>query len=325
MAILNRRNVLALSATSLLARTQWCCPALAQADYPSKPVHVLIPFAAGGGQDAFARIFVPLLTGDVGKRAYIDNKPGGNSVIATEITVHARPDGYTLLQQTNSFTANPVLLKTLTFDSRKDLTPVSLVARTPHVLIVNSKLPAQTVQEFIDVAKSSKTTLNYGSGGIGSTNHLAALLLAKAIGVEMEHIAYKGSSEFIRDLVSGEIQLALGGSGQATSLVKGGGKVRALAVTAASRLPSLPDVPTFKELGLEVEIYSWTGYLAPAKTPSDIIEKLSSIMQATCRDPKVREKFPEHELIGSTPAEFARFLADDFTATAELLKSVKLE
>lgn len=323
---ISRRGVIAIGAAGAASYALGGTSVVfGQAAYPNpnRQLRMIVPFAAGGGQDEFARRFLPTLGGGLGESFIIENRPGGNSILATQVTVGAEPDGYTLLQQTTSFTANPAVNKDLTFDSQKDLAPISLVARTPHVLVVNNDVPAKNVEEFIKVAKSSKDKLNYGSAGPGSTNHIAALMFMRATQTDMVHVPYKGAPQFMNDLMGGRIECVFGGAAQSSTMANAG-RMRALAVTAANRIPSLPNVPTFKELGLDVELYSWTGYLAPAKTPRAIVEKLNAAMQASARDPKVIEKFPDHELVATTPEEFAAFLKKEFAIMADVLKDVKI-
>jgi len=253
----------------------------------------------------------------------IDNRPGANSILATQTVVQAAPDGYTLLLQTNSLVVNPFIQNKLPFDTFRDLVPVSLVARTPHVLIVSNSMPVKTVRELVEYAKAHPELLNYGSGGIGSTNHLAGAMFAKLAGITMEHVAYKGSSEYMRDLTPGTINLVFAGAEQATTMAKAG-TVRALATTGAKRLPELPDVPTMAEAGFPLEIYSWIGILAPARTPAPIVNKLAQELQAAARNPKVAQALSPYELIGSTPEEFGEFLKKESVQVGTLLKGLGL-
>lgn len=184
-------------------------------------------------------------------------------------------------------------------------------------------MPVKTVGELIAYAKSNPRALNYGSGGVGSTNHLAGEMFVKATGIRMEHVAYKGSSEYMRDLTPGVIQLVFAGADQATSAAKLG-TARAIATTGTKRLSELPDVPTMEESGIPLQIYSWTGILAPAQTPVAIIDKLAREMQKAVRDPELKKHLPVHDLIGSTPQEFAKFLEAERVQVAEIVKSINL-
>ncbi len=253
----------------------------------------------------------------------VENKPGANSIIATAAAIQAPADGYTLLLQTNSLVVNPFVVKNIPFDYQKQLIPITQLSRTPHVLVVSRSVQAKSIRELVEYAKANPGKLNYASAGIGSTNHLAAELFSKAAGVKMEHITYKGSAEVLRDLQPGTIQVFFAGADQAATLTHSG-VARALAITSAKRNASLPDVPTFAELGLGVEIYSWTGVFAPAKTPAAIVQKLARAMQAATRENKVREMLSAYEMIGSSPDEFATFLKKEQASVGELLKTLDL-
>ncbi len=323
MTTLNRRRVLktaAASASLFVTGTS----ALAQESYPTRPIRMITPFAAGGGTDVLARRLVPFLGEGLADRVVVENKPGGNSILATTAVTQAQPDGYTILLQANTIIINPILQKDLPYDREKDLTPITLFGRTAHALVVSNTLPVKSVKELVEYGKANPGKLNYGTGGIGTSNHIAGELLVKATGVKMEHIAYKGSSEFLRDLIPGLIHIGFPGIEQAAQLQKQG-SVRVLATTSASRSSLLPDTPTMAEAGFPFEIYSWTGYFAPAKTPADIVQKLSRAFQTAARNPKLRETAPSYELIGSTPAQFADFLQKEHTQLSNLLKTVDLK
>jgi tripartite-type tricarboxylate transporter receptor subunit TctC len=318
----DRRSALRLLAGAPLL-TSAIHPALAADPYPSRPIRLIAPFAAGGGSDTLARRMVPLLGEGLAERMVVENKPGANSILATMAVVQAPPDGYTLLLQQNTILINPFLQKDLPYDRDRDLAPISLVARTPHALVVPNSLPVKSVKELVDYAKANPGKLNYGSGGIGTNNHLAAEMLLKAAGIKMEHVAYKGSAEFMRDLLPGVLQMGFPGVDQAAQVAKQG-NARVLAVTSARRSSLLPDTPTLTELGYPVEIASWTGFFAPVKTPPDIQQKLSRAFQGVARNPKFREVTPSYELVGSTQEQFADFLKKESTAMAALLKNIDL-
>lgn len=253
----------------------------------------------------------------------VENKPGANAILATQAAISATADGHTLLLVTNAITINPFLHKELPYDTARDLQPISLVARTAHVLLVSNTLPVKSVRELVDYAKARPGGLNFGSGGIGSTNHLAGEMFGKAAGVRMEHIAYKGASEYLRDLTPGTIQLVFGGADQAIQLNRAG-TARALAVTGNKRLAELPDVPTMAEAGYPVEIYSWTGFMASAKTPKSIVQQVVQQMQAAARKPEVQKLLAPYELLGNTPEEFAAFLKQEQQQLSALLHGLNL-
>lgn len=316
-----RRFILTSGASLALAMVG--SNAFAADPYPSNTIKLLAPFAAGGGTDNLARRIIPYIGDGIGDRLIVENKPGANSIIATAAAIQAPADGYTLLLQTNSLVVNPFVVKNIPFDYQKQLIPITQLSRTPHVLVVSRSVQAKSIRELVEYAKANPGKLNYASAGIGSTNHLAAELFSKAAGVKMEHITYKGSAEVLRDLQPGTIQVFFAGADQAATLTHSG-VARALAITSAKRSASLPDVPTFAELGLGVEIYSWTGVFAPAKTPAEIVQKLARAMQAATRENKVREMLSAYEMIGSTPDEFATFLKREQASVGELLKTLDL-
>jgi tripartite-type tricarboxylate transporter receptor subunit TctC len=293
--------------------------ATAQEAYPSRPVRVIVPFAAGGGTDDFGRRFTRQLGGGLGERIVIENRAGGNTLLATEIAVRARPDGYTILQQTNNFTVNPHLHNNLSFDTLKDFAPVSLAARAPHLLVVNNDVPAGSVTELVALAKARPGELNFGTSGAGTTNHLAAEMFQKIAGIQLTHVPYRGASEYTNDLLGGRIQMVFAGSAQAIPQAQAG-TMRALGITGNARAPGLPDVPTMEEIGMAgFEIYSWHGYLVPTGTPEPIIAKLAEEIRIACRKPEVRAMIPTTEFLGTTPAEFAAFLRADLAKVGELL------
>lgn len=320
MNAITKRNAGKLMLSSALLGAS---AARAQSGYPSRPIRLVVPFPAGSGTDEFARRFAPRIGGGIGERMIIDNRAGGNTLMATEFVAHAPPDGYTVLLQTTNFTVNPVLHSRLSFDTLRDFVPLSLVVRVPHLLAVNKDLPMRSVEELVAHAKTHPGALNFGSSGIGTTNHLAAALFMKSADIRMEHVPYRGAAEYTNDLLGGRIQLVFMGSTQGIPLSQAG-TLRALAVTGQNRMRDIPEVPTMLELGYAVEIYSWFGMLVPIGTPAPIVEKLSTELQRTSRDPVLAEQMPTGQFIGSTPQEFAEFLRTDLDRTRELLRSLDL-
>jgi tripartite-type tricarboxylate transporter receptor subunit TctC len=311
-----------LGAGSALASFAILRAAQAQEAYPSRPVRVIVPFVAGGGTDDFARRFTPHIGGGIGERVFVENRAGGNTLLATEIAVRARPDGYTLLQQTNNFTVNPYLHEKLSFDTLRDFAPISLVARAPHLLVVNNDVPARNVGELIALAKARPGALNFGTSGVGTTNHLAAEMFQKLAGIRLEHVPYRGASEYTNDLLGGRIQMVFAGAAQAIPQAQAG-TMRGLGITGKLRAPDLPNVPTMEEAGLAgFEIYSWHGYLAPAATPAPILAKLEQEIRAAALNPRVQAMIPTTEFLGSTAAEFAEFLRRDYARVGELLQNL---
>jgi len=267
-------------------------PALsfAQGDvYPSRPIKLLVPWATGGATDSLARLIGQKLSARLSQPIVVDNKPGAGGTIGTSSFVKEKPDGYSLLMATSSANvAGPYLYAKPGFDPIKDFTPIAYVALIPNVLEVSSKSPIKTAQELIAAAKKNPGTINYGSGGNGSSQHLSSSLLQKVAGIEIFHVPYKGSGPALTDLMAGHVDFILdtGSLGH----VKGG-NLRALAVASDKRIPALPDVPTFAELGYKDMVASaWYGVLAPAGLPKPIQDKLNAEINAVLKDPQTRQQ-----------------------------------
>lgn len=287
-------------------------------DYPTRSIRLIVPFTAGGGVDVFARAFCPYLGGGLGSRFIFENRPGSNTILATQTVAQAAPDGYTLLQQTNSLTINPVLSTKLPFDTLRDLTPISLIGRAPHLLIVNNKVPAHSVADLVKLAKDQAGKLNYGTGGGATTNNIAGVMFQKKADIKLVHVPYKGASEYTNDLLGGNIQLVFAGGAQGAALARAG-TVRALATTGKQRMAELPDVPTMEEAGFAgFELYSWHGMLAPTGTPQAVITLLANEIRKATRDPAALKALSAYELIGSTPAEFGDFLRSEVSQLAAI-------
>ncbi len=292
----------------------------AQESYPSRPVRVIVPFGAGGGTDDFTRRFMPLLGGGIGERVVIENRPGGNTLLGTEAAARSRPDGYTILMQTNNFTVNPVLHERLPYDTLRDFIPVSLSARLPHMLIINNDVPASNLAELLALARRRPGQLTFGSSGIGTNNHMAGEMLKRMADIQMEHVPYRSGAEYTTELLAGRIQMVFAGAPQGIQLARAG-TVRAIAVTSLARPPDIPEVPTMTEAGVPgFEIYSWYGFLVPAGTPPPIVATLAREMQATAGNRRVVEGIPATELVGSTPEQFAAFIREDLIRVAALLQ-----
>jgi tripartite-type tricarboxylate transporter receptor subunit TctC len=288
-------------------------------DYPTRSIRLIVPFSAGGGVDVFARAFCPHIGAGIGPRFVIENRPGSNTVLATQTVAQAAPDGYTLLEQTNSLTINPVLPGVkLPYDTLGDLVPISLIGRMAHLLVVNNDVPAHSVADLIKLAKAQPGKLNYGTGGGATTNNIAAVMFQKQAGIKLVHVPYKGASEYINDILAGNIQLVFAGGAQGADLAKAG-KVRALATTGKNRVPELPNVPTMAEAGFPgFEIYSWHGMLAPTGTPEAVISLLATEIRKAVNAPAVKKALGAYELIGSTPAEFGDFLRSEIKQLAPI-------
>jgi tripartite-type tricarboxylate transporter receptor subunit TctC len=317
---MKRMIIAALSAAIAL-----CVPvASAQAPaYPTRPVRLVVPFAAGGTTDILARALAQKLSEALGQPFIVDNRPGAGGNIGAELVAKSAPDGYTLLMGTvGTHAINPSLYKVMPYDHVKDFAPVVLVAGVPNVLEVNPSVPVQTVAELIAYAKANPGKLNFASSGSGTSIHLSAELFKSMTGVEMQHVPYKGSAPALQDLVGGQVQLMFDNLPSSLALIKAG-KLRALAVTSTTRAPALPDVPTVAEAGVPgFEASSWFGLLAPAGTPPAIIAKLNAEANRWLSSPDAKDKLLAQgaNAAGGSPEDFARHIAAETTKWAKVVK-----
>ena len=310
--------------TRLLAFAVLLCAAAAAAaqSYPARPVRLVVGFPPGGGVDINARMLAPKLAEYLGQPVVVENKPGASTNIANDFVAKAAPDGHTLLINTAAIAINMSLFRNLPFDTLRDFAAVSMFSESPNVLVVPAKLPAQSVQELVALARKSPGKLNYSSAGVGTTQHLAAELFKLRTGTYIVHIPYKGSAPSLTALIAGEVDLSFANvpaiHGHVTT-----GRLRALATAAARRDAQLPDVPTMKEAGVEgVEVSVWYGVLAPAKTPPEIVHKVADGIIRATRDPEVRKRMLEQGAVpvGSTPEEFSKTLREEVARWAEVVK-----
>lgn len=292
-------------------------------NYPTRAVRLVVPFAAGAGtNDIMARLVAQKLTDSLGHQIVVDNRPGASGIVGTEIVSKAQPDGYTVLIMSVPFTANASLYKKLPYDAEKDFTPVTLVAYVPLILVVHPSVPVKSLNELVAFAKARPGQINFGSGGPGSTPHLAGELLKSMAGIEMTHVPYKGGAPALADLTAGQIQLMLENIPGTLPLVKAG-KLRVLAVSSKTRSLLAPDVPTLDEAGVKgYEIIGWNGIFVPAKTPRPIVDKLHSEIAKVLALTDVKERLAAMgaQGVGNTPEQFADFIK---TETAKWAKVVK--
>ena len=291
-------------------------------NYPNKPIRLLVPFTPGGGTDQLARIVAQKMSENMGQAIVVDNRPGGNTLVATEAVVRAAPDGYTLIMQTNNLAANPTLYKgKITFDTTKDLVPVSLVAGNPHVLVVNPSLPVTNLNEYIALAKAKPGTITFASAGSGTVNHLTAELLKMQAGIDIVHVPYKGSGSVMPDLLGGQVSSLFAAMPTVTGYIKDK-RLRAIAVTTPKRFHGLPDVPTIAESGYPgYDFSSWFGILAPAGTPKPVIDRLQAEVVKALKDPSVQARLGDYEIFGSTSEEFGTFIKNEIDKTAKIIKA----
>ena len=296
---------------------------IAQTSYPSRPIKLVVPFAAGGGIDLNARIVASKLSEDLGQQVIVENRGGGGGTVASSAVARAEPDGYTLVfHSVSSAVVNAVVFSKLSYDPVKDFVPVSLATRFPLVLIIDPEIPARTLKEFIDLLKANPGKYNYGSSGTGSAIHLAGELFKTLANVDIVHIPYKGTSAVLPDLIGGRVAMMLDGVPPQVANIKTG-KVRALAVTTTARSSALPDVPTMIEGGVPgYDIPFWTGIFAPSGTPQPVVARLSESMGKVMKQPDTLAQFEKlgTEPVGSTSEELHSFWHQQLEVYGKIVK-----
>ena len=297
--------------------------------YPNKPVRLIVPFAPGGFTDVVARILGQKLAATLGQQFVIENKPGAGSIIGTDFVAKAAPDGYTLVMVSTTHVISPWIYKNVPYDPIKSFTVVSKLVDSPYVLLVNPKVPAQNVKEFIDLAKAAPNTIRYASSGNGSSQHLMGGLFVALTGAKLQHVPYKGSGGAATDLVAGIVESSFAGVPNALSQVPQG-RLKALAVTTARRIPQLPDVPTMQEAGVPgYEASVWLALLAPAGTPRDVVTKLNTEIGKVMNAPETRKALYDAgvEVTPSTPEAMSEYLVQEMARWGKVVKEsgIKLE
>ena len=322
---MNRRpsRVALLVAAVVLAAAM---PALAQ-DYPNRPIRFIVPYPPGGGTDVVARIMSEALAADLGQPIIIDNRGGAAGNVGTDIAAKAPADGYNILFTLSSHTINPKLYDKLPFDVEKDFVPISLAAMIPQILVVHPSVPANNVKELIALAKAQPGKLNYASVGTGSPGHIAGELFKLRTGIDIVHIPYKGGGPAVTDTIGGQVQLLFVSMPAAWQFVKAG-RLKAIAVTSATRSATAPEVPTFVESGVpDFVVDSWYGALAPAKTPPAVVARLNAAFVKVLDMPQVTEKLMAQgaEAASSTPAEFDRVIKDELAKWEYVIRAANIK
>ncbi|WP_295531620.1 tripartite tricarboxylate transporter substrate binding protein [uncultured Pseudacidovorax sp.] len=313
----SRRAALAFAAASLLAAT------VAQADtWPSRPIRLVVPFPAGGGTDIIARELTNKLT-SYGYNFVVDNKPGSGGNLGVDAAAKAAPDGYTLvLGQTSNLAINPTLYAKLPYDPVKDLTPISLVATSPLVIVAGTATPYKTLDDLVKAAKAKPDSINFASSGNGTVSHLAMESFQKAAGIKLTHIPYKGAAQGITDVISGQVQLYVSSVPTLQAHIKSG-KMHPLAITSLQRAADLPQVPTVAESGYKgFEAITWFGIAGPAGLPKDIVAKLNTDINKALQDTALKQKLSGQgaDVQGSSAADFAKLIRDDIPRWGKLVK-----
>jgi tripartite-type tricarboxylate transporter receptor subunit TctC len=321
---LPRRRVLHLAAVAAalpaMSRAAWA------ETYPSRPVRVIVYFAAGGGNDITARLIGQWLSERLGQSFVVENRPGGGGNLGTEAVVRAAPDGYTLLLVSSPNTTNATLYGNLNFNFMRDIAPVASISRDPNVMVINPSVPAKTVPEFIAYAKANPGTINYATAGIGSSQHMTAEMFKMMAGISMVHVPHRGTAPALESLLAGQVQVMFSSMPASLGYIRGG-QLRALAVSIAKRSDVLPDLPTIGEFlpGFEASVFYGIG--APKDTPREIIEKLNKEINAGLADPNLKARLTElggAELAGS-PADFGNLIASETEKWAKVIKFANIK
>ena len=320
------RSVIAcsLSAAAILSAST----ASAADDFPNKPIKIVVPYVPGGTTDLLARLVAKELNAQWGQPVIVENKAGANGMVGAELVAKSKPDGYTLLiASPGTHAANAFLYRDIAYDTVKDFTPVSLAVSAPMLLVVNPALKVNSVKELIAKAKAAPGTIPYASGGSGSSQHLAMAQFEQMAGIKMSHIPYKGSANSYPDLVGGQVLAEIDVLPTALPQVKSG-KLKALAVASAKRLPQLPDVPTIAEAGVPgYEASSWYGFVAPAHLPPNILAKLSSGITQALAKPEVKATLSDAGVIvvASTPEQFAGHIKTEMAKAEKTIKTANIK
>ena len=323
----SRRRLLA-QATPLLAGIGLGPHVSAQTTtFPSRPIRVLVGFAAGGGNDVIARLVAQKMSEGSSGQVLVDNKTGASGLIAADILAKAPPDGTTLMVAAQTtYVVAPQLYKSVAFDAPRDVAGVSLLGASPLVLVVNPSFAAKSVGELVDMAKAKPGALNFGSGGVGTTPHMAAELFLFITGIRMTHVAYRGEAPAIADVLAGQLPLLFANVSVVTGQVKAG-TLRALAVTSPKRAPGLPEVPTLAEAGIKgSDVETWFGLTAPAATPREIVQKLNAEVRKALARPDLQQRFAELSLsvTPSSPEELDALIKSEAVRWGEVIQRANI-
>ena len=291
-------------------------------NWPTKPIRMIIAFPPGGPTDLVSRVLAQRLSEQLGQQVIVDNKPGAGGNIAAELSAKAAPDGYTVFYNTSAIVIGPALYGKVNYDPLKDFAPVALTASVPLVLVVNPQLPARSVKEFLDLAKSRAGALNYSSSGTGTITHLASAMMSTQMGLQTQHIPYKGSAPGLVDLVAGQTQFMIDTMNTVLPYARDN-RLRGLAVTGSKRSALMPELPTLAESGMPgFEAAAWQGIVVPTGTPADIIQKLNVEVNKALANPDVRSRLAAQgaDILGGSPAEYAAYLRTEIPRWTKAVK-----
>ena len=325
---MNAFNALVRGMMSLCMLMAIADTAAAQLVYPNRPIRIIVAYPPGGSTNVLARLVGQKLSESWRQQVIVDNRPGGNTVIGTEALARATPDGYSIMLVSSIHALNGILIpKKLPYDTVKDFAPITTITRSEYLLVMHPSVPANSLKEFIALAKATTGELNYATSGSGTAVHLGVEMLSAMVGIKMEHIPYKGAGQLVTDLIGGQVQLSFIAPVNVLPHVRAG-KLKAIAIAGEARAPALPQVPTFAEAGLPgFELKNWYGIIAPAGTPKAIIDKLSTEIARILAMPDIKQK-----LIGqgmapmiSGPDQFAALIRAEMAKYGEVIKSANIK
>jgi tripartite-type tricarboxylate transporter receptor subunit TctC len=317
---------LGMLSAAVFALATTSAPVVAQ-KYPEKPIRLLVPFAPGGGTDVLARFMSAKLSDNLGVSVVIENRGGAGGTIGTELAARSAPDGYTILFTSASYSFNPGLYTKLAFDPLKDFAPITLIAMVPHLLIVHPSMPVKNVKELIALARKHPGDVFYGSGGAGSSIHLAAVLFVTTTKVNMTHVPYKGGGPAMTGVLSGEVQVLFPTMQSAMPLVNAG-RLRPIAISTDTRSPALPDLPTIAESGVPgYDATGWYAMFAPTGTPQAVIDRLHGEVVKILNVPETKQRLASEGAVavGNTPAEFNKFVRQEISKWTKIIHDLKLK
>jgi tripartite-type tricarboxylate transporter receptor subunit TctC len=292
--------------------------------YPDKPIKIIVPFAPGGSVDVLARVVGQKLQESWGQPVVVESRPGASTLIGTTAAAKAPPDGYTLIISVSNHTTNPAMRDKMPYDTLKDFRPVSLMARTPVVVYANPQFPANDLTALVALAKAKPGTVTFGSAGTGSMTHLTAELLKQSAGVDMTHVVYRGGTPALTDVISGHLNMTFATVGQALPQYRAK-QVKALGISSEKRYASVPEIPTFKEQGIDLVTTEWYGLLAPAGTPPEIVNKLNAEVRKILSQPGLGDRLTAIELVSSTPDELDKFIRSEMIRWTPLVHQLGIK
>ena len=319
-------NILMVASIALVCASQ-AALAAAAAEYPVKPVRVIVPFAPGGTNDVAARIVAEKFSERFAQSFVVDNRAGANGVVGAEIVARAAPDGYTLLVASAGIAVNPSIMKSLPYDTQRDFTPLGMVGGGPYLMVVHPAIGAKTVKEFVAWTKARPAQISYASVGVGSPSQLAAELLRMVSDIDMQHVPYKGGSAALPDLIAGRVAMFFGSISTLNPQMQAG-RLRAIAVTTLTRSPALPEVPTFVESGFPgFEVNGWYGLLGPAKMPAALVSRLNAELQKVLAAGETQTRFAANgmEPAGGTAAAFDERIRNEMTKWAQVVHAAGIK